>query len=104
MPPRLLKNLNWTSSYPKDFCESSQCNLNSNRCGFIDDTKLEIWPTVILEKKVVEKAIKLKKKQIKKQQVLDEISSEEEIIVKKKEKPVVKKTVDNITVRFIPYM
>ena len=30
-----------------------------------------------LEKKVVEKAIKLKKKQIKKQQVIDKLSSEE---------------------------
>jgi hypothetical protein len=43
-------------------------------------------------------------KQIKKQQVLDEISSEEEIIVKKKEKPAVKKSVENITVKFIPFM
>jgi len=56
-----------------------------------------------LKKKIVEKAIKVKKKQIKKQQVLDEISSEEEIIIKKKEKPKVTK-VDNITVKFIPFM
>jgi hypothetical protein len=57
-----------------------------------------------LEKKIVEKAIKVKKKQIKKQQVLDEISSEEEIIIKKKEKPAVKKSVENITVKLIPFM
>jgi hypothetical protein len=56
-----------------------------------------------LERKLVEKAIKVKKKQIKKQQVLDEISSEEEIIIKKKDKPTVKK-VENITVKFIPFM
>ena len=56
-----------------------------------------------LERKIVEKAIKVKKKQIKKQQVLDEISSDEEIIVKKKDKPTIKK-VDNITVKFIPFM
>jgi hypothetical protein len=51
-----------------------------------------------LEKKVVEKAIKLKKKQIKKQQVLDELSSEEEIIINKKEKVV------KPTIKFIPFM
>ena len=39
-----------------------------------------------LEKKLVEKAIKLKKKQIKKKQVIDELSSEEEVIIKKKER------------------
>ena len=62
-----------------------------------------------LEKKIVEKAIKLKKKQIKKQQVLDEVDSEEEIIILNK-KGALKERVEKklhptgTGVKFIPFM
>jgi hypothetical protein len=62
-----------------------------------------------LEKKIVEKAIKLKKKQIKKQQVLDEVDSEEEIIILNK-KGALKERVEKklhptgTSVKFIPFM